>query len=302
MYVSDGGVLLQSGLIWPGTCKAQVDVQPSTPLALRCLAPVTTGAVIVQCSAIVSDIGPYCRKHSIEYENLSVDPSNIDRRMRGLFARTSPYNVVEMRRLAYVEHGACTTAASDSDCSLRSLSKRELAAYTKRQLPIFVRDEVIAGFGGVFHVMLSKNRALIGSNTGKSSYLLEYETKDLLTGEQLFVVVDGCIESSGLARFGNSALRYGRRSLGTEHVNAMIDLLCVALEHGVQVNGWHLASVPCLTATRDIYDGDEIIVDYGTAYWTDEMLENMQPATRNYMTGRTRVKPAFFAAEIISRA
>jgi hypothetical protein len=206
--------------------------------------------------------------------------------MRGLFARASTYNTVEIRQ--------------NKETALRKLTHRQHTAYANGIEPIFVRGDLVAHFGGVFVITPTKYASQQEEDalnaSVESSYLLQYEDHDLLTNARYFVTVDGCIESSGLARFSNGVLRRGARAIGLEHVNAEISFIELSVEHQLEIDGHRPTSLPCLVATRSIYANDEIIVDYGDEYWTDGMLQQeLPPAVQDYLFARTDVPPPFFA-------
>lgn len=324
--------LVQSGLIWTRKSGNASDALDSTPLGVECPAvdivataqsPATrtttatatsattettttmataaaTGATTRNaesnnrkrrkkepkcCGNLVTDIGPYCREHSIAYDNLYVGPSNIDVRMRGLFACASPLNVVELRH--------------NAEPAARRLSNREYVQYTNRSKPLFVAGDLISHFGGVFYITPKGYPPTQEEKRDQSSYLLRYKDHDLTTDERLYTVVDGCIESSGVARFANSCLVRKDRAIGRQYVNSEISTMEIEEHHGVKIGRHRPSQLPVLVAKCPIYHNDEIIVDYGDIYWTDEMFAHLSQPVQDFLFCRSDVEPAFFSAATV---
>ena len=68
----------------------------------------------------------------------------------------------------------------------------------------------------------------------------------------------------------------------------------------IDIGGATIDSLPCLVASRDIYDGEEIITDYNSDYWTKEMIQTLPIETQNYLKGLSNRKPLFLESKQIA--
>lgn len=278
--------ILHSGLLF--TSKKPITMSlPSTPFTTQCVAPRFFRNRLSKrcCSKKISDIGPYCDEHSILYQNLQVKPSNIDCKMRGLFACASTLNTVEIRRFSY-------------DCNkienlwLRLLTETEYTKYTNRERPIFEKGDIISPFGGMLSVGGGDNtsesdKQLIDKNM--HSYIIEYSDDS-----NARILMDGFIESSGVARFANSVIESAQgRILGKEYHNA--DMVCINVEKTPVSVGAHLVNkIPGLMASKQIFHGDEIITNYGAQYWTCDFINSLPSEKADYLNAKSDQKPDFF--------
>lgn len=287
--------MLQSGLIFQRSNPSGSSL-PSTPFQFACIAPKFYRGKCSKtlCGLGISDIGPYCREHSILYQNLDVRESKIDPCIRGLFACASKLNTSEIR------HSMCKLTGKKRNTNhesknelipLRCLSEEEQEGFKNRSIPVFKTGDVVCHFAGAFSVK-PHNLLDLGSADPlhPASYVLLYKCngKDIL--------VDGFIESSGIARFANSAIVTNDRSIGKEHINTIMSYVNLENVH-VLLGDTKVNLMPCLVATRDIYDGDEIITNYETEYWTPEMIMHLPQAVQDYLNGKTDKKPLFFKTE-----
>lgn len=286
-YVHDAHFkhILHSGLLF--TSKKPISISlPSTPFATKCIAPLFFRNRLSKrcCGKKISDIGPYCDEHSILYHNLQVKASNIDCQMRGLFACASTLNTVEIRRFGYI---------SDTldNLWLRLLTKTEYTNYTNRERPIFEKGDIISPFGGMLSVGGDKKIAIENELAKKNthSYIIEYSDDS-----NACILMDGFIESSGIARFANSVIESAHgRILGKEYHNA--DMVCINIEKTPVSIGAHFVSkIPGLMARKQIFHGDEIITNYGAQYWTCDFINSLPSEKADYLNAKSDQKPDFF--------
>lgn len=334
---------LQTGIIWMPTEEQQRNPSgvgkplESQKLSFECLAPVwrqkkrkrsheQNMLTQPQCGKKMDNIGPYCRTHSIAYNNISVDASSIGNDMRGLFARASRFNGAEMRK--------ARTKNERIIPQLRRLTEAEFLQYKNRQKPLFTRGDIVAHFGGVLQLDRSKLAADVNSSSGDSSgatsdsgsenenaidavavaedggdtaeepcsYAIDYNDVDMGRDccASIPLTLDSCVESSGEARFANSIVKWSGRVFGAAHINCKMGEIIfdsIADAPGL-LFGAHeqcIKTFPCLFATCDVYDGDEFITDYGDGYWKKEYVEKMSKAVQDYLFGFSDVEPDFFA-------
>ena len=280
--------LMQSGLIFT-TQKFSGYSLPSTPYAIQCLAPKFYRGKVSKsmCKRQISDIGPFCEEHSILYQNLQVKPSNISRKIRGLFAVASKLNVAEIRH----QRSTCVKTGSTEISPIRFLTESEFADIVNHKVPLFYSGDVITYYGGVFAIDKKDIRDAGPLDPNKpASYVISYSSDDAE------ILIDGFIESSGVARFSNSVIKKNGKTIGEEHWNAALGFGNIE-NTKVKIGECLLNKFPCLIACRDIFDGEEIITDYGEDYWTSEMTEQLPKETSDYLDGKTDKKPLFFKTD-----
>ncbi len=287
--------MLQSGLIFKKSNPSGSSL-PSTPFDFACIAPKFYRGKCSKtlCGLGISDIGPYCREHAILYQNLDVRESKIDPSIRGIFACTSKLNTSEIRHSMYkikTHKRKASDVVKDEPVELRLLSQEEQAEFKNRKKPIFKPRDVVCYYAGAFSVK-PDDLPDVGSTDPlhPASYVLVYKCN----GKE--ILVDGFIESSGLARFANSAIVTKDRCIGKEHVNTVMSYVNLEEVH-VMLEDTKVNLMPCLVATRDIYEGDEIITNYEADYWSDEMIAHLPRATQDYLNGKIDKKPLFFKTE-----
>ena len=280
--------ILQSGLLF--IAKGPISVAlPSSQLEIQCLAPKFFRNRLSKmcCSKKIADIGPYCRDHSILYHNLEVKPSNIDQKIRGLFASVSTLNVAEIRHV----RSNCTHETVDT-LRLRHLTPLEYSNYMDRKVPLFLQGDLIAPFGGMLSIFEKNENSSSDQNNDESttnSYIIEFSDD-----KNLRVLMDGFIESSGLARFANSVIESScGRSIGEEYFNA--EMVCINIEATpVSVGKHFVRKIPCLIARKNIFHGEEIITNYGAQYWTVDFINSLPKEKADYLNAKTDKNPNFF--------
>lgn len=291
IYDSEFPYLLQSGLIFTAANPTNKSL-PSTPHKVFCLAPkfYRGKATKSQCSVPVSNFGPYCREHCIMYLNLDVRPSNINPSMRGLFACMSTLNVHEIRHCRTSTLPANQERKKDIPL-LKNLDQSEIDEIRNKRKPLFYAHDVIGFFGGVFF-----KKPPVSLDSGSmdplhpSSYVLSFYC------DNQEVIVDGFIESSGVARFSNSIIKTKTKTIGLEHLNSTLGIVNMG-KTIMKLGDVCVTAMPCLIAARDIFDGEEIITDYDTEYWTDEMIKQLPKKMQDYLAGMSDEEPLFFQAK-----
>lgn len=254
LFISNKDNCLESGLLYVA------DVPKNVTIAITPSTPLAVQCLHKDCTRIVSKSGPLCEKHCLKVDKLFLGPSRIDSKIRGIFAGSCQHAIMYPRQ---------------------SKSKK---------VPIFYVGAIVARFGGIISVQ--KNEHHHDESAKYSSYVIAYVDEDAVTGERIHVYLDSCLESSGMGRFANSIVRYEDRVFGEKYKNC--DLRLTYTNVKLQIGEFHINKLPSLVATCDIYEGDEIITDYGTGYWTIDLIQKMSKDVQKYLFHKTNDEPQFF--------
>lgn len=201
--------------------------------------------------------GPFCCQHTEEISQLVVGPSLVDPNILGLFA--SKPNSVENQ-------------------------------------PIFKKNDLVGSFGGRLYIYQSKRQCdahheRIAVNK-ETLYSVGWETRDFETNEKLHCILDSQHPHSGVTRYANSSITYNNVKFGHSFENSA--LLLLQFDVPVLYGTHRISEYPGIVATKNIYQGEEIITNYGSDYWTLDEIQMLDKPIQEFLAGNRTIEPPFF--------